>query len=1182
VATASVAVRLNAITGEFEKAFSTATRTVSGFERTFVNAASSIQSQQQKINQAFADFSGDKIFRDAAALSTAIQQIGGASKLTEAEMRRVNVVVQEAINKYTQLGQTAPKHLLDLAAATKQLETSSVQAVNAVKNLEPPMTLAGRAAGVLGSAFGQFTLAGLAVTAINKLTGELTRFVAEGAKLPGLEASFNRLTTSIGADSSEMLRTLQVSTRGLVSELDLMQSANKAVLLGLPVTTQSMGELAKTATVLGKAMGQDATTSLNDLITALGRSSPLILDNLGLTVKVGEANEKYARQLGISVEQMTEAQKKMAFYNAAMDAAREKTAQLGTQTLTLGEQFSVVWTRIGDNVTRGAANINVALGNALSSFANFRRFLVDAATFTSWEDMRRNIEAANAAADGGPRGGRPRSMLQQAREEAAAFAELQASARALNAQALKPLTDTQRELVLEFNKGGLGAKDIADKLNGVKTTAGVSETQISKFLGTLKQGTKETSAFTKAVESLADNLSGDALAGEVKKLQAAFDNLQRTNRDTPEAMRRTADAALDLFREGAKLTPELFQLAAASGRLSELLPPVRLGMQGLEKEFLDVAPAIRSSAKEMIDFLETLNDPKLNGVLGLSGLTLPGEKVGAPKIPEPPVDSFREWIRAIDGISSALFRMAGDSRSSFAGMIRDVAFVVDAFGQAAKAAQAYRAATNTAGRVGALVEGAAAFWQATGAQGRGAATFGGAATGAQIGGSIVPGWGHVIGGVAGAIAGWVRSGGQGREEVERFADSQGGFAKLQQRLLEMGDAGEALWKKLTQGVGSNNPDQAVAVINEVVAALDEFGTEAERAQRKLDALGQAVEGVNTKAALFASPFQALLEAQNAPDADLDAIGRKFAAAAQAGQAEFERLGVFVGATFAGIVNETGNAIGALQSLAPAISILQQGIEKFGLTSTSTIDQLVSLFGLVNDATTGPILSSIQATTQIFTGLQDAGYMTAELFQTVSDDIGASFRDLEAKGGDVAKAMALSQPILQKLWEAQQRYGDVTDETTAALLRQAEEQGLVGAHMQDVNQKILQVLIAIADVFGAEIPDALREMSSAATDAAEEMQNAFGSAAGNTQSDLDRIRAPKITIPVDFDINNPDLAREDIRPFNFSSGGESEYAPSSVSGPDASSATFIMNVDGRTLAEATVPYIPGEVQRFGLA
>jgi hypothetical protein len=394
----------------------------------------------------------------------------------------------------------------------------------------------------------------------------------------------------------------------------------------------------------------------------------------------------------------------------------------------------------------------------------------------------------------------------------------------------------------------------------------------------------------------------------------------------------------------------------------------------------------------------------------------------------------------------------------------------------------------------------------------------------------------------------------------------GGFDELRRQLAELGDEGERLWRNLTQGVGSNNPEQAVAAINDVIAALDEFGTEAERAQRRLDALGQAVEGVNAKASNFASPFQALLEAQNAPDANLDAIGQKLAAAAQAGQAEFERLGVFVGATFAGIVNETGNAIGAMQSLAPAISILQQGIEKFGLTSTSTIDQLVSLFGLVNDATTGPILSSIQATTQIFTGLQDAGYMTAELFQTVSDDIGASFRDLEAKGGDVAKAMALSQPILQKLWEAQQRYGDVTDETTAALLRQAEEQGLVGAHMQDVNQKILDVLIAIADVFGAVIPDSLRRTEDAATHAADHIEREF--------------KNVRISIPVDFDINQP--TERELRPFNLESGGEGDIGPSSVSGPDASTATFIMNMDGRAIAEATVPYIPGEVQRFGLA
>jgi hypothetical protein len=1132
VATASVAVRLNAITGEFEKAFTNATRTVSGFERTFANAASSIQGYQQSLNRAFADFSGDKLTRDAAALAAAITQIGGAAKLTEAEQRKVNATITEAIEKYRALGQQAPQSLLALANATKQLEE--------------PTTRAGKAVDFLKGTFAQFTAANLAANAIQSVIGKMSEFIAQGAKLPGLQASFKNLTSGIGQDSQKMLSTLQESTRGMVSNIDLMQSANKAILLGLPVTTREMGDLAKAATVLGKAMGQDATKSLDDLITALGRSSPLILDNLGLTVKVGEANEAYAAKLGKTVEQLTDAEKKTAFYEAAMEKAREKVAQLGEQTKTLGEVTQSVWVAIGNDVTQTVANLDVAVG---ASIKNIEKLL--------------RLKGLIPSGDAGGFGGGDLFSL------AGRFSPVGAlETNSAVAAELEAMIATARANLARIRSEAPKLADVF-KAEG-PNQFGQSVLNVTEYLKEYEKGLEKAKraqeSYSASVRALRDEFSGAKLRGDVKKLEDAWRGLSAEQKLAAPVMERVADAAQKLANQGASLSPELFQLTVTMGRFESSLPPVESGMKGIEKEFQDIAPSIRKSAQELIDFIAVLNHPNLKAVEGLSGLTLPGERVGKPLIPEPPVDMFREWIKAIDGISSALFRMAGDSQGSFARVIRDIAVVVDAFGQAAQAAQAYRAATTAAGRASALIEGAAAFWQATGAQNRGAATFGGAAAGAQIGGAIVPGWGHVIGGIAGAITGWVRSGGQGREEVEAFAESMGGFDELRRQLAELGDEGERLWRNLTQGVGSNNPEQAVAAINDVIAALDEFGTEAERAQRRLDALGQAVEGVNAKAANFASPFQALLDAQNAPDANLDAIGQKLAAAAQAGQAEFERLGVFVGATFAGIVNETGNAIGALQSLAPAISILQQGIEKFGLTSTSTIDQLVSLFGLVNDATTGPILSSIQATTQIFTGLQDAGYMTAELFQTVSDDIGASFRDLEAKGGDVAKAMALSQPILQKLWEAQQRYGDVTDETTAALLRQAEEQGLVGAHMQDVNQKILDVLIAIADVFGAVIPDSLRRTEDAATHAADHIEREF--------------KNVRISIPVDFDINQPE--RRDLRPFNLESGGEGDIGPSSVSGPDASSATFIMNVDGRTLAEATVPYIPGEVQRFGLA
>lgn len=383
---------------------------------------------------------------------------------------------------------------------------------------------------------------------------------------------------------------------------------------------------------------------------------------------------------------------------------------------------------------------------------------------------------------------------------------------------------------------------------------------------------------------------------------------------------------------------------------------------------------------------------------------------------------------------------------------------------------------------------------------------------------ILPGLGGILGSLLGKLGGLFDRN-KGRDLVKDFAASFGGFDALRKRLSELGAEGEKLWIKLTQGVGRNNPEQAKQAIAEVTAALDKFGTAEERAQKRVEALGRALDAVNQKAELFAAPFRKLIESGST-----EQVSAKLAEMAQRGQAEFERLGTFAAATFAGLVRETGDAIGAISQLGPTFQVLKDGIEKFGLSSTGTINELLSLFNLVNDAVTGPILQSIQATGQIFAGLQDAGIRTADLFQTVATDIGASFRELEAKGGDVAKAMALSQPVLQRLWEAQQTYGEITDETTRKLLEQAEQQGLVGAHMKDVNKQILDVLIAIADVFGAKIPDALRATQTAASQAATGIQNTLGRsfdairlnagrAADDIQRELNNIKVSPVEVPI---------------------------------------------------------------------
>ena len=161
------------------------------------------------------------------------------------------------------------------------------------------------------------------------------------------------------------------ATKGLISDFDIMQAANKAMLLGLPVTTESMGTMAKAATVLGRAMGQDATKSLDDLTTALGRGSPLILDNLGLTVKVGEANAAYARQLGKTTSQLTEGEKKMAFYNAAMEAAKVKVAELGGVTLTAADHLAVMQTMWQNFTDRTSVQVSAAIADILNGLGGW-------------------------------------------------------------------------------------------------------------------------------------------------------------------------------------------------------------------------------------------------------------------------------------------------------------------------------------------------------------------------------------------------------------------------------------------------------------------------------------------------------------------------------------------------------------------------------------------------------------------------------------------------------------------------------------------------------------------------------------------------------------------------------------------------------------------------------------------
>lgn len=180
---------------------------------------------------------------------------------------------------------------------------------------------------------------------------------AQGQQLSALSRPFEALQG--GADrAAETLGKMRTATRGLVSEVALLEAANKAQLLGLTDLGLDLGDLAGVATTLGRAMGQGAAKSVDDLTTALGRQSPMILDNLGISVSLEKANASYAATLGKTADALTEKERKLAFVTAAMTAAREKASQLGETELTVADHATRVTTAYGDLLARLGASAN--------------------------------------------------------------------------------------------------------------------------------------------------------------------------------------------------------------------------------------------------------------------------------------------------------------------------------------------------------------------------------------------------------------------------------------------------------------------------------------------------------------------------------------------------------------------------------------------------------------------------------------------------------------------------------------------------------------------------------------------------------------------------------------------------------------------------------------------------------
>lgn len=215
---------------------------------------------------------------------------------------------------------------------------------------------------------------GLAATAM--AAGQAISAMAERANQVALANQALKISIQAARDA----------TMGMVADYDLVVAANKAVGMGVVQNDREFAALAKTAAKLGLTMGQDAGKSVDDLTTALARQSPMILDNLGITMKVEEANATYAARIGKVADALTDAEKKQAFMTIGLEKATQAADKANVSLDTHAAQINKAnaeWQNLKDSASstgttvliylKDIAGMLVANGDAANGIDSFRR-----------------------------------------------------------------------------------------------------------------------------------------------------------------------------------------------------------------------------------------------------------------------------------------------------------------------------------------------------------------------------------------------------------------------------------------------------------------------------------------------------------------------------------------------------------------------------------------------------------------------------------------------------------------------------------------------------------------------------------------------------------------------------------------------------------------------------------------
>lgn len=366
---------------------------------------------------------------------------------------------------------------------------------------------------------------------------------------------------------------------------------------------------------------------------------------------------------------------------------------------------------------------------------------------------------------------------------------------------------------------------LATTIEGARILAGVMATLGYTHAGST-MGFDIAGYFTK--EDALRKGSGGSTVGQIIDPNATAAGRMQGNaqylRDLAEEKKMLAELAETRFQEAKRIRETKDALEFLSFQQVGKAQMIGGGLTSGINPFLSATTI--QSAYQMALMRPAFLPPSIATTLGLTGLNLPGDVS----------------LDTVTGIPQAPQTKLGGLFGSSSG-----------FGQllAGSVLSAIQGGGNVAQSAGSAVGGLLGSNLAGMLTGGAGTAIGGLAGGALN--AILPGAGMLLGPLLGKGIGAIGSlfnRNKGRDTVEGFADSMGGFDVLQSKLAELdkdgSGTGDRLWRALTQGTGRNNPTQAQANIDAVTRALQKHDDQLARAESAMEKYGFTWEELGKK------------------------------------------------------------------------------------------------------------------------------------------------------------------------------------------------------------------------------------------------------------------------------------------------------------------------------------------------